>query len=75
MGFTPPEGLMMRTRSGYVDPGILTYLVRQRQLPGQQPDEILNQKSGLLGTSGISNDMRQILFSRGAAIERLPRST
>jgi acetate kinase len=44
-----------------VDPGILTYLMRQRQLSGQQLDEILNQKSGLLGISGISSDMREIL--------------
>jgi acetate kinase len=61
MGFTPLEGLMMGTRSGSVDPGILTYLMRQRQLSGQQLDEILNQKSGLLGISGISSDMREIL--------------
>ncbi len=54
MGFTPLEGLMMGTRSGSVDPGILTYLVRQRHLSGQQLDEILNQKAGLLGISGIS---------------------
>ncbi len=61
MGFTPLEGLMMGTRSGSVDPGILTYLMRQRQFSGEQLDEVLNQKSGLLGISGISSDMRQIL--------------
>ena len=61
MGFTPLEGLMMGTRSGSVDPGILTYLMRQRHLSGQQLDEVLNQKSGLLGVSGISSDMREIL--------------
>jgi len=61
MGFTPLEGLMMGTRSGSVDPGILTYLMRQEQLSGQQLDEILNQKSGLLGISGISEDMREVL--------------
>jgi acetate kinase len=61
MGFTPLEGLMMGTRSGSVDPGILTYLMRQRQLSGQQLDEILNQKSGLLGISGTSSDMREVL--------------
>ena len=61
MGFTPLEGLMMGTRSGSVDPGILTYLMRQRQFSGQQLDEVLNQKSGLLGVSGISSDMREIL--------------
>jgi acetate kinase len=61
MGFTPLEGLMMGTRSGSVDPGILTYLMRQGQLNGEQIDELLNTKSGLLGISGISGDMRTIV--------------
>src|SRR5207244_6807504 len=70
MGFTPLEGLMMGTRSGSVDPGILTYLVRQRQFSGQQLDEVLNQKAGLLGISGISSDMRQILAASKNCHER-----
>jgi acetate kinase len=61
MGFTPLEGLMMGTRSGSIDPGILTYLIHQDHLDGSQIDEILNEKSGLLGISGISSDMREIL--------------
>lgn len=61
MGFTPLEGLMMGTRSGSVDPGILTYLMREKKYSGQQLDELLNQKSGLLGISGFSSDMREIL--------------
>jgi acetate kinase len=61
MGFTPLEGLMMGTRSGSIDPGILTYLMRQGQLQGQEIDDLLNQRSGLLGISGISGDMREIL--------------
>ena len=61
MGFTPMEGLMMGTRSGSVDPGILTHLMRQGQLTGEQLDDLLNTKSGLLGISGISGDMRQIV--------------
>jgi acetate kinase len=61
MGFTPLEGLMMGTRSGSVDPGILTYLMRQGRLQAHEIDEMLNQKSGLLGISGISGDMREIL--------------
>jgi acetate kinase len=61
MGFTPLEGLMMGTRSGSVDPGILTYLMRRGQLTGEQLDSLLNTKSGLLGISGISGDMRQIV--------------
>ncbi len=61
MGFTPLEGLMMGTRSGSVDPGILTYLMRRGQLTGQQLDDLLNTKSGLLGISGLSSDMRRIV--------------
>lgn len=61
MGFTPLEGLMMGTRSGSVDPGILTYLTRHGSFTGEQLDELLNRKSGLLGISGISGDMRQIV--------------
>jgi acetate kinase len=70
MGFTPLEGLMMGTRSGSVDPGILTYLMRQRQFSGQQLDEVLNRKSGLLGVSGISSDMRQILAAGKSGHQR-----
>ncbi|MGC2323354.1 MAG: acetate kinase [Terriglobales bacterium] len=61
MGFTPLEGLMMGTRSGSVDPGILTFLMRQGRLDGQEIDDVLNRKSGLLGISGLSSDMREIL--------------
>jgi acetate kinase len=60
MGFTPVEGLMMGTRSGTVDPGILTYLMRHKRMSGQQIDELLNKQSGLLGISGFSGDMREI---------------
>jgi len=63
MGFTPLEGLMMGTRSGSVDPGILTYLMRRDRLGAQDIDELLNKKSGLLGVSGVSSDMRDILHS------------
>src|ERR1700722_1573413 len=61
MGFTPLDGLMMGTRSGSVDPGILTYLMRAQNLTGETLDDWLNKKSGLLGISGISGDMRQIV--------------
>jgi len=61
MGFTPLEGLMMGTRSGSVDPGILAYLMRQDHLTGEQLDDLLNKKSGLLGISGISGDMRKVV--------------
>jgi acetate kinase len=63
MGFTPLEGLMMGTRSGSLDPAILIFLIRHRGYSADQLDKILNQKSGLLGVSGISGDMREILAS------------
>jgi len=61
MGFTPLEGLMMGTRSGSVDPGILTYLMREQKSSAEQLDDLLNKKSGLLGISGVSSDMRQVV--------------
>jgi acetate kinase len=61
MGFTPLEGLMMGTRSGSIDPGILVYLLRQKGLDADQLDYALNYASGLLGVSGVSSDMRQVL--------------
>jgi acetate kinase len=60
MGFTPLEGLMMGTRSGSIDPGILVYLIRHRGYTAEQLDRVLNKESGLLGVSGISADMRKI---------------
>jgi acetate kinase len=61
MGFTPLEGLMMATRSGTVDPGILIYLLRHKGLDVEELDNALNYESGLLGISGISSDLRQLL--------------
>jgi acetate kinase len=61
MGFTPLEGLVMGTRSGTVDPGILVYALQRKGLDGNALDKALNYESGLLGLSGISSDMRQIL--------------
>jgi acetate kinase len=63
MGFSPLEGLMMGTRSGSVDPAILIYLMRHRGFTAERLDQILNRESGLLGVSGISGDMRDILKS------------
>jgi acetate kinase len=60
MGFTPAEGLIMGTRSGDLDPGVITYLQREDGLTGAQVDQLLNKQSGLLGLSGISADMREI---------------
>jgi acetate kinase len=61
MGFTPLEGLVMGTRSGDVDPGALLYLQAQRKIPLKELNQLLNKKSGLLGVSGTSGDMRELL--------------
>ena len=61
MGFTPLDGLVMGTRSGSVDPGILIHLVREHGYTADMLDAELNQHSGLKGLSGISGDMREIL--------------
>jgi acetate kinase len=60
MGFTPLEGLMMGTRSGSIDPSILIHLLRHSDQSIDELDHLLNHHSGLLGISGISNDLRQI---------------
>lgn len=70
MGFTPLDGLMMGTRSGEMDPGILIYLMRHGHLSGEEMDQLLNQRSGLLGISGLSSDMREILAARQRGHER-----
>ena len=61
MGLTPLEGLVMGTRSGDVDPGALIYLQRQKKLSPNALDHLLNKESGLLGVSGLSGDMRELL--------------
>jgi acetate kinase len=60
MGLTPLEGLMMGTRSGDIDPGLFNFLTTQLDYSAQQIDDLLNQKSGLLGISELSNDCRTI---------------
>lgn len=60
MGFTPNEGLIMGTRSGDIDSGLFTFLERAEGLTAARLEELLNKKSGLLGLSSISGDMRDI---------------
>lgn len=60
MGYTPLEGLMMGTRSGSVDPGILVEVQRRHGLSAEDVDRALNRGSGLLGVSGVSSDFRQV---------------
>jgi acetate kinase len=61
MAFTPTAGLVMGTRSGDLDPGLLVYLMRQERLTADQIDDLVNRYSGLLGVSEISPDMRDLL--------------
>ena len=66
MGFTPLEGIIMGTRSGNLDPAIVTYLIEELGYTAEEVNELLNKKSGILGLSGISSDFRDI---RAAAAE------
>jgi acetate kinase len=61
MGFTPLEGLIMGTRCGDLDPGVLAFLEREEKLSASKSEELLNKRSGLLGLSGVSSDMREVL--------------
>jgi acetate kinase len=70
MGFTPLDGLMMGTRSGSVDPSILTYLMRQGAVAADELDDTLNKTSGLAGISGVSSDMREIMAAIGQGNQR-----
>lgn len=64
MGFTPLEGLMMSQRSGSIDPGLLLFLARVHGVTASEIDTALNERSGLVGVSGVSADMRDILAAR-----------
>ena len=66
-GFTALDGLCMGTRPGAIDPGVILYLFQELGLSPQQVETVLYQKSGLLGISGVSNDMRDLLTSSKAS--------
>ncbi len=63
MGFTPLDGLPMGTRSGAIDPGVLLYLIERHGMGARALEKLLYQRSGLVGVSGISSDMRTLLAS------------
>ncbi|WP_448191210.1 acetate/propionate family kinase [Azospirillum sp. sgz301742] len=63
MGFTAVDGLPMGTRTGRLDPGVLIYLMRAKGMGADELEKLLYNKSGLLGVSGVSNDMRVLLES------------
>lgn len=60
MGFTPLEGVAMGTRSGAIDPAIVTFLMKEENLTAEEVNDLLNKQSGVLGISGISSDFRDI---------------
>jgi acetate kinase len=70
MGFTPTGGLMMGTRSGDLDPGVLLYFMREKGVDVNGLDDFVNEQAGLLGVSGISPDMRTLVEQK----EREPRA-
>ena len=72
MGFTPLDGLMMATRSGSIDPSIVLQVLDHHGLTTAQVETALNRESGLLGVSGVSADMRQILQAAKDGHEQAP---
>ncbi len=70
MGMTPLEGLVMGTRPGDLDPGVILYLTRELALSASDIDRVLNKESGVLGVSGVSNDMRDVLAQASSGNER-----
>ncbi len=70
MGLTPTEGLMMGTRVGDVDPGALVYLMKKYDISAAQMQSIINKESGVLGITGVSSDMREVVAAAEAGNER-----
>lgn len=70
MGFTPLAGLVMGTRSGDVDPAILEYIAGKEGLSHAELDTVLNKQSGLLGISGLTNDMRELIEEAEEHLDR-----
>ena len=70
MGLTPLDGLMMGTRCGAIDPAIVPFIMEKENLTTQEVNDLMNKKSGLLGISGISNDLRSVKEASEAGDER-----
>jgi acetate kinase len=70
MGLTPLEGLVMGTRSGDIDPAIIFHLIRAVGMKADEIDALLNRESGLLGVSGVSNDMREVTCAAAGGNDR-----
>ena len=70
MGFTPQEGVPMGTRSGSIDPTVVSYIMKKENLSPDEVEKLLNSKSGLLGISGVSSDCRDITAARESGNKR-----
>ncbi|TIM81338.1 MAG: acetate kinase, partial [Mesorhizobium sp.] len=70
MGFSTLDGLVMSTRCGAIDPGVILHLLQERKLSADRVTELLYEQSGLLGVSGISGDMQALLGSKDPAAAR-----
>jgi len=66
MGFTALDGLMMGRRCGSIDPGVILYLLQEKRMSGAAVSDLLYNRSGLFGVSGISDDMRVLLTGKDA---------
>jgi acetate kinase len=73
MGLTPLEGLVMGTRSGDLDPAIIEFVAAKEGLSAQEVETLLNKQSGLLGISGLTNDMRELLDEARESNDRRAR--
>ncbi|HYE16619.1 MAG TPA: acetate kinase, partial [Pyrinomonadaceae bacterium] len=73
MGMTPLEGLVMGTRSGDIDPAIFDFIMAKEGLSAQEVDSVLNKQSGLIGISGLTNDMRELLDEARESNDRRAR--
>lgn len=70
MGLTPLDGLMMGTRCGAIDPAIVPFLMEHENLTTSEVNDVMNKKSGLLGISGVSNDLRSVRDASEGGNER-----
>ena len=75
MGLTPLDGFMMGSRTGTLDPSVVTFIMEKEHLTPSEMDQILNKKSGLLGISGVSSDMRDVTSAADAGNERAKLAT
>lgn len=73
MGFTPLEGLVMGTRSGDIDPAIVEFICEKEGMSVHEADNLLNKQSGLLGLSGLTNDMRELIAEADESGDRRAR--